>query len=236
MVNSDRSYIICHMMTTIDGKINSGIKSTDILGDYYNLYSKLEQTLKPDAWMCGRVTAEMFAEAVDTPLFKSNKKIDASNFSSSKNDSKYLLVVDTKGLLRWKSNTVTFGDQSIHQLVIVVTQKTPNEYLIYLQEKDISYIVSGEDELDFTELFKTLKKDFQINILALEGGGLLNGTVMAADLIDEISLLITPLILNKSDSSSVFERKVEEELNIKRYKLFAVKQMENDTIWLRYKK
>jgi hypothetical protein len=49
------------MMTTLDGKIDSGIKGKDILGDFYNLYSQLEQQLKPQAWMCGRVTMEMFS-------------------------------------------------------------------------------------------------------------------------------------------------------------------------------
>jgi riboflavin biosynthesis pyrimidine reductase len=147
-----------------------------------------------------------------------------------------MVAVDTKGLLRWKHNVITFGDQSVHSIITVVTHTTPKEYLNYIQEKDISYIFAGENEVDFELVFQKLKQNFQIDTLALEGGGLLNGSVMAADLIDEISLLLTPLVLNRTSAPVVFERKGDEELDVKKYTLLEVKKMENDAVWLRYKK
>lgn len=223
------------MMCTIDGKIDSGIKGKDILGNYYNLYSNLEHELKPDAWMCGRVTSEMFAQAVNTPLKTSDKKIDSDDFITSSNVKKYLVVVDTKGILRWASNVLTFGDQSVHELLLCVTKQTPQDYLSYLQDKNISYIFVGDVELDFSLLFQKLKKNFQINTVALEGGALLNGSVMNATLVDEISLIMTPVVLNRNDSPSVFETKTQE-LLLHKYSLIRVERKENDTIWIRYKK
>lgn len=236
MVNADRTYVICHMMSTIEGKIDSGVKGKDILGEYYSVYSQLEHELQPQAWMCGRVTSEMFAEAVATPLPPLDINISQSDFKSSFNAGKFMIAIDTKGLLRWKTDVLTFEDKSVHQLMIIVTKITPKEYLSYLQKKNISYVFAGEDRVDFKLLFEKLKQEYQIDTLALEGGGLLNGSVMAAELVDEISLLVTPLVLNRTDAPSVFERKADDEVNTRKYKLFSVKQMENNSVWLRYKK
>lgn len=235
MVNTPRSYVICHMMTTIDGKIASGIKRVNLFDEYYDLYSKLEQALKPQAWMCGRVTSEEFAEAVGTPLPKTDIVVNADDFKSSSSDRSFMIAVDTKGVLRWKTNTLTFPDQSRHQLIVAVTGQTPADYLAYLKQKDISYIFAGENDMDFSILFKKLKKDFQIDTVALEGGGLLNGSVMLSDLVDEISLIITPLVLNRSNAPVVFENKIDGPVNVKKYKLISSISQNNDSLWLRYK-
>ncbi len=171
MVNPDRSYIICHMMTTLDGKIASGIKGVNIFDDYYPLYSKLEHTFKPQAWMCGRVTSEEFAAGVSTPLPPTTATVDSEDFHSSEPGSNYMIAIDTKGQLRWKNNALVFGDQSKHQLIVVVNQTTPKEYLAYLKDLNISFIFAGTDNVDFKLLFQKCKKDFGIDTLALEGGG-----------------------------------------------------------------
>lgn len=233
--NSDRPYIICHMMTTIDGKIASGVKDVNIFDDYYNTYSQLEQTYEPHAWLCGRVTSEQFADVIETPLPEITKVVQMKDFKSTSKEESYLFLADIKGKLRWKGNTIIFGDKSVHQLVIVVTKHTPQEYIAYLQHKDISYIFAGEKEINFVELFKKLKSDYQVDTLVLEGGALLNGSVMVEDFIDEISLLLTPLVLNKSDSPSLFERNSEKVI-LKQYNLDSVKKLENDCVWLKYKK
>jgi riboflavin biosynthesis pyrimidine reductase len=58
---------------------------------------------------------------------------------------------------------------------------------------------------------------------------------MASNLIDEISLQITPQVINKSNAPTMFEHE-STELNVSTFKLFEVKQMENECVWLRYKK
>ena len=75
-----------------------------------------------------------------------------------------------------------------------------------------------------------------VDTLLLEGGGLLNGSAMAAGVVDEISLLITPKVANRSNASSLFERKVEEPPYVTDYSLVDVKQIAKGSIWLRYKK
>jgi 5-amino-6-(5-phosphoribosylamino)uracil reductase len=81
-----------------------------------------------------------------------------------------------------------------------------------------------------------MKKNLGIETLLLEGGGLLNGSVLSADLVDEISLLVTPTVINRSRAPSVFERKQDEPLNLRHFSLSSIQQMDKGTVWLRYRK
>lgn len=229
-------YIICHMMTSLDGKIASG-EEKDILGDYFNLYMQTEGNYKSNSWLLGRVTMQMFASKEDHKLPEDFEEIEETNFIAEPVSNYYLFGIDTKGILRWNKNTVKFEnvDDELN-LIIVVTRSTPKNYLSYLRSKNISYIFAGEDEIDFENLFATIKKDFKIDTLLLEGGGLINGSVLAAGFIDEISLLLTPIVVNRSKAPSLFERSVDEELNIKKFTLFDIQKLELDCVLLRYKK
>lgn len=238
MSNAERPHIICHMMSTIDGKITSA-NGTDILSDaYFELYTKTEDMLPAHtAWMLGRVTMHMFARSEAAPLPALSREIEPGDHIAPHEGNLYMFGVDTKGTLRWEKNTIKLSnvDKPLH-LVVIVTAASPKEYLQYLQEKNISYIVAGNEEIDFQQLFATMKETLEIETLLLEGGGILNGSVIAADCVDEISLLVTPTVVNQSEARSVFERKHDDPLNLRRYSLIAVKQMEKETVWLRYKK
>jgi riboflavin biosynthesis pyrimidine reductase len=225
------------MMSTIDGKIASGVEGVDILDNFYDLYAETENQLQAHAWMCGRVTMQMFASAKTSSLPKANNTISFENFIAQHKETNLMFGVDTKGLLRWDTNTIKLASvpDQLH-LVVIVTKSTPAEYLCYLQQKNISYLVSGESDIDFSALFSMIKANFGVKKLLLEGGALLNGSVMAKGLVDEISLLITPTVLNHSGAPAVFERQQHERINLQQYALVHVQQVKKDTVWLRYEK
>lgn len=236
MANLNRPYIICHMMSTIDGKITGGDDGVDILDNYYDQYTKTEDTFEGHAWMCGRVTMQMFA-STNISTLPAPINISYNDYIASHTETGYIFGVDTKGLLRWDNNTIKLESikNNLH-LIIVVTTTTPKEYLQYLQNKHISYLVAGDDKIDFLTLFKKIKEKFCVEKLLLEGGGLLNGSVLAADCVDEISLLICPLTLNRTKAPCIFERNMEEKIQTKEYMLLAVQKIENNCVWLTYKR
>ena len=237
MVKIDRPYLICHMMSTIDGKITSGDDGVGILDNYYDQYTKTEDTFESHAWMCGRVTMQMFASTNKSTLPTPSINITYNDNIAPHTETNYMFGVDTKGLLRWDKNTIKLAsiEQNLH-LVVIVTTTTPKEYLQYLQNKGISYLIAGDGEIDFLSLFKKIKEKFGVEKLLLEGGGLLNGSVLAADCIDEISLLICPLTVNRTKAPCIFERKVEEKIQTKEYTLLAVQKTESNCVWLKYKR
>lgn len=222
-------------MSTIDGKIASGT-GVDILEDYFELYTKTEDKLECKNWLIGRVTMEMFAESVNTPLPELDQEITNADFLVENKQQPFMFAVDAKGLLRWKDNTVKLSNVSekLH-LVVLVTNETPKKYLAYLKNKQISYIFGGDKEIDFAKALERISEKFTVEKLLLEGGGILNGSLMSNDLVDEISLLLTPRVLNKTNAPSVFERKTDE-VNTKDFSLFSFEKTEKDAVWLRYKR
>ena len=51
----------------------------------------------------------------------------------------------------------------------------------------------GKATIDLKSVLTKLRKHFGIEKLLLEGGGKINGSFLAADLIDELSVLIAPV-------------------------------------------
>ena len=230
----NKPYTICHMMATIDGKITSGV-GVDILDDYFNLYTKTEDDLKGDSWMCGRVTLGMFAKTDKTKLPEGKGNYD-SDFISEKSEQGYMVTIDTKGRLRWVVNKIQLSNCPYElPILTIVTKQTPTSYLAYLQSKKINYIFGGDSIVDFEMVFAKLADDFGIKRLLVEGGGKLNGSVMQAGLIDEVSLMIVPEVLNRSQAPTMFDN-LTDVVMPQKYSLHSVTQIERGCVWLRYKK
>ena len=56
--NGIRPYVICHMMTSIDGKVTGDFLYTEKGTEVSEIYYEINRQLKGDAFACGRVTME----------------------------------------------------------------------------------------------------------------------------------------------------------------------------------
>src|SRR5215212_5022997 len=194
-----RPHIICHMASSIDGKIDgAALRPVMRAGEYEELHKQLNG----DAWICGRTTMEEgFAE--DGPFVsKSNTPAGSQTepvFVARRAES-YAISVDTLGKLNWSS-----GDLHGDHLICIVSERAPADYLPMLRERGISYIVAGESAIDLRRAMELLAEQFGIRTLLLEGGGHINGGFLAADLVDEVSLLLLPGIDGRREIAAVFD-------------------------------
>src|SRR3954467_8796776 len=130
-----RPHIICHMLSSVDGKIDgAALRPVTRDGDY-------EATGPPlggDAWICGRTTMQQhFAE--DEPFVpRSNAPAGPQPVFVARRAESYAVSVDTLGKLSWKG-----GDLDGDHLICVVSERAPADYLATLREKHISYVVAG---------------------------------------------------------------------------------------------
>jgi riboflavin biosynthesis pyrimidine reductase len=225
-MKSKRPYIICHMASSVDGKIDgSSLRSVMRPGEYEALHSKLGG----DAWMCGRTTMqqhfaenEQFVSATNTPAGPQPPYV-------ARRSESYAISVDTNGKLRWLSNDLD-GDH----LICVVSERAPTDYLDMLRTKKISYVVSGSSSVDLTQAVTLLSKHFGIQTLLLEGGGHINGGFLEAGLVDEVSLLLLPGIDGRHDIPAVFDGIADSKRTAVPLKLKSVEQRESDALWIRY--
>ncbi len=221
-----KPYIICHMVSSVDGKIDgSALSSVMAAGEYEAAGAKL----KGDAWICGRTTMQPhFAEK--KPFVSTSRKPAGPRpvFVARKAKS-YAISVDTYGKLRWRS-----GDLDGDHLICVVSERAPADYLAMLQERGISYVVSGKSTVDLRQAVAQLGKHFGIRTLLLEGGGHINGGFLQAGLVDELSLLVVPGIDGRHEIPAVFDGVSPSKKKAVPLKLKSIERRKRDTLWLRY--
>ena len=227
-----RPRVICHMVSSIDGRIIPGGWPDGISVSASRQYEQIHASYSADAWGCGRITMEPFAKAM-----RSAEEVDSQQGSSATRDDfsapgdfdSFAVAFDPQGKLAWESNEIS-GDH----VIAVVTQQVSDEYLQFLRSRDVSYIIAGDTEIDFDTALERLASSYAVETLMLEGGGRINGAMLRADLIDELSILIAPVADGRIGLPTLFDID-EDEAQPVRLQLKSIEQRPDDVLWIRYR-
>ncbi|OCX47594.1 deaminase [Limosilactobacillus reuteri] len=221
----NKPYIIVHMMTSVDGRIDCGM--TAQLADEPEYYSTLDSLNVPTR-ISGRVTAE--TELTRGGKFNSQNKeiLGKTDFAKNATADSYNIVVDTKGILQWGKEN---GNNFPH--LIITSEQVTKDYLDYLNRQNISWIATGKDQIDLAKAMEILADEFNIDRLAIVGGGKINGSFLEAGLIDEISILIGAGADGRTGQPSLFDGRPESSNPIA-LQLKDVESYEDGAVWLRY--
>lgn len=200
----NRPYIICHMVTSIDGKVTGEFLSKSQCSDACEIYYDINRRLKCNGFICGRITMEGSFTGGYFPDLSEYEPINSTEDFIPRNLSGFYAVsIDPKGKLGWKSNKIIDPDADPGydgaQIIEVLTEQVNRQYLAYLQSMDIPYIFAGESAIDVNIALSKLKNLMGCDTLLLEGGSIINGSFQRADVIDELSLVTAPIVAEKDD-------------------------------------
>jgi riboflavin biosynthesis pyrimidine reductase len=230
-----RPYIICHMLTSIDGKVTGKFLDDKKIEHLIDEYFKIHSEFNANGFACGKNTfMEGFVKDnnVDLSKFKDEKVNKNEDFVYEKiSECKFFAVCfDRKGSINWKSNTLKddLPQYDNSHIIQVMTENVKDEYLAYLKSIGVSYIICGKDDIDINNCLEKLRLKFGIKLLLLEGGSLINGSFNKAGVIDEISLVQVPISAEKDDKPLFYEG------NIENYTLENVKPLKNG-VYMLYK-
>jgi 2,5-diamino-6-(ribosylamino)-4(3H)-pyrimidinone 5'-phosphate reductase len=222
-----KPHVICHMMASLDGRIITkrwGAK-TDT-----KAYETTAANFDAQAWLCGRVTMEKdFTDGLQPDLRPGSAPPDRHDFVATAEAESFAIAIDAHGKLGWESAYI--DDDHI---ISVLTEQVSDEYLAYLRRQGVSYLFGGAQELDFALVLDKLGRLFPIKTILLEGGGHVNGSLLKAGLVDELSLLHYPVIDGAATSPTIFEQG-EQPGPAAQLQLQHVEQLPGDLLWLRYK-
>lgn len=225
-MNSNRPYIICHMASSIDGKIDGpALRKIMRPGEY----EALHKSFGGDAWICGRTTMQQHFAEKEPFVSKTNTPAGTQSPYIARRAASYAISVDTDGKLNWSSNDLD-GDH----LICIVSERVPADYLEMLRGKKISYLVCGGESVDLKQAVNLLGEHFGIRKLMLEGGGHINGGFLQAGLVNEVSLLLLPGIDGRHDIAAVFDGVSNTNHTAVPLKLRSVEQREGSALWIRY--
>jgi riboflavin biosynthesis pyrimidine reductase len=222
-----RPYVICHMAPSVDGRIvtTAWRLPRGLLADY----DRIAASFDADAWIIGRISMEPYTGRAPLPARSTRGRIPRTDFVANKDASSYAIAIDPRGKLRWKSGSLD-GEHT----VAVLTEQVSDRYLDFLRSRGVSYVFGGRTRIDVPSVLRKLRTRFAIRKLLLEGGGKINGSFLAADAIDELSLLVVPVADGGIGTPSLFDA-TEGPGPVRRLELLSMKRRRGGLLWLRYK-
>lgn len=189
-------------MSSVDGRLIAERWTAPYKGErteLLNVYSEIGRELDTDAWMLGKNTVR----AIFPEKFNASRTAIASNtpavFIGERCSERMFIIADPEGDILFTSATLR-GDN----ILVILGRNVMEEYLAHLREMRISYIIVT-DATNLREGFEDVGCAFGIRSVSVQGGGILNGSLLAEGLIDELSLVIYPGIDGLAGIPSIFE-------------------------------
>jgi riboflavin biosynthesis pyrimidine reductase len=190
------------MESSLDGRLHPSrwTRSSDgTPKEWSALYAATHDALNADAWIVGRVTGAEMAKGQPHAPPGAPPQQRPHHFAKG-HKKPYAVAVDAGGKLHFDRPEIG-GDH----VVVLLGAGVSDTHLAELAADGISYIVSGAPKIDFASAFATLHRDLGIERLALEGGGGINGSLLAARLVDELIVIVGPALDGGADSRTIVE-------------------------------
>ena len=103
------------------------------------------------------------------------------------------VFVDSRGVLKGLLH-VYRQMEHIKDVVVLVSEATPEDYLAYLREREYPFVRCGTERVDLRAALDELEERFGVTRVVTDSGGGLSGALIEAGVADEVSLVVTPVI------------------------------------------
>jgi 2,5-diamino-6-(ribosylamino)-4(3H)-pyrimidinone 5'-phosphate reductase len=193
----------------------------------------VHESYEPDGWICGRVTMEQhFAQGLrsDAEIAREHHGAPREDFRAPGEHDSFAFAVDASGRLAWETNDID-GDH----VVAILSERVSDEYLAFLRGRGVSYLLAGARDVDLPVALEKIGARFGVRTLMLEGGGRINGGMLRAGLIDEVSLLLAPVADGRIGTPALFDVDDGDDAAPHRLALEGVERRADDVLWLRYR-
>jgi len=214
--------IIIHNAVSVDGRIDWFQADIE---KFYDLTSEWNE----DATLAGSDT--LIAAYSDRT---EEENMDSFNREKDPDDNRPLLIVpDSRG--RVKTWHMLINEPYWRDIIVLVSNSTPGEYLEYLNQRHIEYINAGEEHIDYKTALEDINNRFGVNTIRVDSGGTLNGVLLRAGLVSEVSILMHPFLVGGTSPRSIFRSPdLDSSKGVIELKLSNIKKLDGDLIWIRY--
>ncbi|MCU0861469.1 MAG: RibD family protein [Methanomassiliicoccales archaeon] len=215
-------YVRVFNAVSVDGRM-------DLLDADLELFYGIAMGMKQDAVLSGSGTVLAAIPEVEPEK-------EGSTYPEAREDDErpWFVVVDSKGAVR--SWHMFRAWPYFRGVAALVSRATPQEYLDYLTARGIRYFVAGDGQVDLREGLMALRNELNARQVRVDSGGRLNGALLREGLVDEVHVLIHPMMIGGMSPSSMF---LAPDLGSKEGKialeLVHVRRPKPGYVWLRYK-
>jgi 2,5-diamino-6-(ribosylamino)-4(3H)-pyrimidinone 5'-phosphate reductase len=215
--------VVIHNAVSVDGRTDWFTANIEKFYDITNVW-------KEDATLAGSDTLL----AAYGEVSEADESNDFEATPVEPGDTRPLLVVpDSRGRLRiWH---LLKKEEYWRDIIVLCSKTTPEDYLVYLDRRHVKYIVCGEDQVDFKMGLDEINTRYGVNTVRVDSGGTLNGILLRAGLVHEVSILIHPCLVGGTSPRSMYKAAdlgtAEDVIELK---FLDIKKPEGDLLWIRY--
>ncbi|UCG42144.1 MAG: RibD family protein [candidate division WOR-3 bacterium] len=120
--------------------------------------------------------------------------------------------------------------------LVLVSESTPKRYLSYLEQTGIEYLVCGKKRVDLEQSLNQLRQLYGVRTVRVDSGGTLNGILLRAGLVDEVSMVLSPSLVGGETPRSIFHaRDLKTAEGVIPLRLKTVEKLKRGHVWLRYR-
>jgi 2,5-diamino-6-(ribosylamino)-4(3H)-pyrimidinone 5'-phosphate reductase len=117
----------------------------------------------------------------------------------------YWVIVDSKGRTKGLLHTCR-SFEFCKDVIVLISRKTDAGFIDYLKQRNYDYLLCGDGTyVDFEKAYKALTEKYGINTILVDSGPTLNGVLLDRGLIDEISLLVFPMLVGRRSDKLLFQ-------------------------------
>ena len=211
---------IMHNSVSLDGSfINFDVD----MGLHYQLASRF----KADAHLIGSETVRAGGELYGIPSEKE------SDFIKPERDTglPYWVIVDSKGKTKGLLHTCR-NFEFCKDVIVLVSRKIDAGFIDYLKERNYDYLICGDRRVNLKKAYNALTEKYKINTIMVDSGPTINGVLLDTGLIDEISLLVFPVLVGKRSDRLLAQINIgNHNINLK---LLDQKNLDKGLVSLRY--
>ena len=177
--------LILHNSISLDGSLTQFIPNMHL---HYQIASKYH----PEAHLIGshtiKVGIALYGESVPPE--------DARDFQQPQRDSTlpYWVVIDSHATLQGVLHTCR-RFELCRDIIILITEQTPSTYIQHLKVRQYAYHIVGETHVDLPRALDVLTNTYQVQTLLADTGMILGNLLLNQGLVNELSLLIHPVIV-----------------------------------------
>lgn len=226
-----RPTLICHMMQSINGKIAGNFYEAEMIPQGGALYRKLSEQFDADAILYGRITAEELFTAGNS--LKLVPGIAQKPVYHGKKADHYVVVLDPHAKLAWNERSLNAPRLKNKGVITIVSEQVDDSYLRGLETLGISYVVSNEMDKTLNVLYET----FGIEKMLVQGGGIINASLVELGMIDEISLVIVPVVaLDQAQTCFIETKGYSPKESLETFTHVHAHTIDDGIVWLHYEK
>ena len=215
--------LIMHNSVSLDGSFTN----FDVdMGLHYQIAGRY----KADANLIGSKTIKAGIEIYGGEVPPENE----ADFNKPERDAAlpYWVIVDTRGITQGLLHTCR-SFEFCKDVIILISKHTSEDYVNYLTERHYDYLVCGNEHVEYEKAFSVLSEKYGIKTILIDSGPTLNGVLLGMGLIDEISLLVSPVLVGrKSDKLLVHMNMENPNVNLE---LMSHENFDKGLVLLRYR-